>query len=184
MTKESINKIANLTPPLNTKLTGYMLFLKQHSYDVVQGGEKWKQLDAQAKQHYKDQALKYPPINSRGSFSKDEYKMIRGVQHELLEEFKKQYPDRHPPTRLRPNIHPRNERQPPNPWQLFVSEFKPPQTHSDKQTTQQVFSNHLREASKEWQNENSKSRSHYISQISINKSRRVLEQAKATSKKE
>lgn len=171
------DKIANLTPPINTRLTGYMLYLKQNNLDVKQAADKWKELDALAKQHYNELASKQPPINSRGLIDKHDYKLIRKIQFELLQEFKQQHPDKHPPTRLRPNIYPRHQRSPPNPWQLFLSEFKPSST-PDTQSTQQLFSNHLKQASQQWKNLNSDMKSRYLSQASINKSRHLIQQYK------
>ncbi|TIB37864.1 hypothetical protein E3P86_02041 [Wallemia ichthyophaga] len=171
------DKIRHLTPPINTKLTGYMLFLKQNKLDVKVAAERWSQLDAESKHRYIQQASTLPPINSRGTINKHDYKLIRSMQFELLDEFHQKHPLKHPPTRLRPNVYPRHQRSPPTPWQLFISEFKPVQSNHPT-TTQQSFSNHLKQASHRWKHLSNDMKSRYLSKANLNKSRHVIEESK------
>ncbi|EIM21299.1 hypothetical protein WALSEDRAFT_69160 [Wallemia mellicola CBS 633.66] len=82
------DKIKLLTPQLNTKLTGYMLFLKSTKLDVKSASEKWKALSKEQKDEINKKALEYPPINNREDIPRSYYNQIRQIQLDLAEEWK------------------------------------------------------------------------------------------------
>ena len=165
------DKIKLLTPQLNTKLTGYMLFLKSTKLDVKSASEKWKALSKEQKDEINKKALEYPPINNREDIPRSYYNQIRQIQLDLAEEWKLSHPNKNIPSRLQPIYYPRSKRDPPTPWQLYLSTIK---ADKYKGTTQEIFRQRMKDAASQWKNLSDDKKSMFISQSQLQKSIKQL----------